>query len=380
MTRHLRPITIGGVLLAALAAATGRGEAHKPMTSKYTYNDDVFPIFRDKCGRCHVDGGVAPMSLTTYKDALPWNESVRAEIIAGHMPPVSGLNAKEMDTVLTWASGGNPEGNPARVPLPVTLARTWPLGAPDIILDLPSDVSLPAGTSEETRSFTVATGTTEPRWIRAADLLPGTPSMVRNAVISLPSRGAVLALWTPGDDPHPAPDGAAFLLPAGAAIDVRIHYKKVWKNEAVALSDRSRIGLYFAAANQGAAAPRELLALSLAPVAGAPGTFSRVMDEDVRAFAMYPDPAASNIVLNVTAVAPDGTRASLGHLLARPGWVRRSWFDQPVLLPRATRLEVTATTNPTDRLLPPAATPLMAGAASQLPVSVTFDVVSAAAR
>ena len=66
-------------------------EAHKAITSKYTYNEDVFPVLRDRCGRCHVPDGVAPMSLVTYKDAYPWGESVRAEIIAGHMPPWHAL-------------------------------------------------------------------------------------------------------------------------------------------------------------------------------------------------------------------------------------------------------------------------------------------------
>ena len=75
------------VVLAGLALTVERGEAHKPITSKYTYNDDVFPIVRDRCGRCHVTGGVAPMSLMTYKDAFPWAESIRTELIAGNMPP-----------------------------------------------------------------------------------------------------------------------------------------------------------------------------------------------------------------------------------------------------------------------------------------------------
>ena len=63
------------------------GGAHKPITSPFTYNDDVFPILRDRCGRCHVSGGVAPMSLMTHAEAVPWGESIRTEVLAGHMPP-----------------------------------------------------------------------------------------------------------------------------------------------------------------------------------------------------------------------------------------------------------------------------------------------------
>src|SRR5689334_6499224 len=98
--------------------------AHKPITSKYTYNDDVFPILKERCSRCHVQGGVAPMSLMTYEEAFPWGESIRAELVAAHMPPaaadegfgdikrghVVSLTPKEVDILLTWASGGNPRG------------------------------------------------------------------------------------------------------------------------------------------------------------------------------------------------------------------------------------------------------------------------------
>ena len=72
--------------------AVSFGEAHKPVTSKYTFNEHVFPIVRDRCGACHVDGGVAPMSLMTYADARPWAESIRAELVAGRMPPAQAEN------------------------------------------------------------------------------------------------------------------------------------------------------------------------------------------------------------------------------------------------------------------------------------------------
>ena len=68
-------------------------------------------------------GGVAPMSLMTYDDAFPWAESIRAELVAAHMPPWNAdegygeikrahtLTPKELDVILTWATGGNPRGS-----------------------------------------------------------------------------------------------------------------------------------------------------------------------------------------------------------------------------------------------------------------------------
>ena len=79
--------------------------------------------------------------------------------------------------------------------------------------------------------------------MKAADLRPGTPSMVRDATIAVED-GPVLAVWVPSHETGAAPDGMAFRLPAGARLAVRIHYKKSWQDERTAKSDRSAIGVY----------------------------------------------------------------------------------------------------------------------------------------
>src|SRR6266513_2433508 len=109
-----RVVLFVAAVIGGVALSVERAETHKPITSKYTYNEDVFPILRDRCGRCHVRDGVAPMSLMTYKDAYPWAEAIRAEIIAGHMPPwhthegavrfknAPTVVAAELDKILVW--------------------------------------------------------------------------------------------------------------------------------------------------------------------------------------------------------------------------------------------------------------------------------------
>src|SRR5512144_913098 len=89
LTRHALSllITAGGCLAVGSASLN----AHKAVTSKYTYTEDVFPILRDKCGRCHAEGGAAPMSLLAYKDgsggAVAWAESMREMLVSLAMPP-----------------------------------------------------------------------------------------------------------------------------------------------------------------------------------------------------------------------------------------------------------------------------------------------------
>jgi hypothetical protein len=384
---------------AGLALNVQRGETHKPITSKYTYNEDVFPILRDRCGRCHIQDGVAPMSLMTYRDAFPWGESVRAEVIAGHMPPwhaQEGANrfknqptitAAELDKILVWVSGSYPQGNLQNVPPRVVLQHDWPIGKPDLVLPL-SEVTLDPDTSEITREFNVRPETTDTRWLRAVDLLPGTPSVVRDATISIKGKSAagatqiaaadMLAAWVPGEDPVEAERGA-FRLPAGAELTVRVHYKKTYSYGGREMKDKSTVGLYFAPAPSNEI---RRFGLASAPVkmASNPVTFSRTVDEDLQALAFSPDPSLSNVGLQVDAVSASGVRTPVIRLAVRPNWARRYWFDQPLALPRGTRIEVVAVVNGADRLLPPAGTPLPSQVLDGSPVRVMLDVVSAGPR
>jgi hypothetical protein len=388
-------------VLSAIAFAAERGEAHKPITSKYTYNDDVFPIFRDRCARCHVEHGVAPMSLMTYKDAFPWAESIRAELVAGHMPPWNAeegfgalknartISAKELDVILTWATGGNPQGDLTQTLPAVTLKNDWVMGAPDLVLKLPNEFTVPADKMEATGEFTIATGTTEPRWVRAVDLLPGTPSVVRSAVMylkgSAPAAAAdaipdrILTLWLPGHDPEPLEDRVGFRLPAGAELGVRVHYKKTWQFEGKELKDKSTVGIYFAGADS-----QELLGVPLTSPApsGRTLTFAHTIGQDVQALGIRPDDLPPNITVQVRALLPDGSAAPMIRLNTRPDWARRYWFERPISLPRGSRIEVSANFDNPDLLSEAfsAIVPTTNASAPPSPLRLAIDVVPAHAK
>ena len=357
-----------GFALLALALTIGvePGRAHKPITSPFTYNEDVFPILRDRCARCHVPDGVAPMSLMTYEDTVPWGESIRVELLAGHMPPWSvdsaptrfrnaqSLSAREMNVLLTWATGGTPLGDPAKTPQLVTMERRWPLGTPDLELPLPNEFTLSAGQQDEVAEFTIPTGFSERRWLRAVDIAPGTPSMVRSATVRLkatssePAQGTgpepVLALWLPGDEPIPSHGNAAFEIPARAELLVRIRYRKTWQYERQEIRDRSIVGLYFSG---DASEPVRALALTdegpALQVNASRRYFSQPLPNDVRALAIYPNEHPANAGIVVAAVGPDGARRELIAFHPQRDWARRYWFQEPISLARGTRLETTVT-------------------------------------
>lgn len=341
------------VLLLVLGYA--RANAHKPITSKYTFNQDVLPIFHGRCGTCHIDGGIAPMSLMTYRDAYPWAESIRSEILSGHMPPgdASGLvrhpaslSARELDTVLTWATGGTPEGAAPTGSAAPTVHSEWPLGPPDLTLTLPQ-VTLAAGELETTRVFVLRARSLAGRTIRAIDLLPGMPAIVRRAVVSVrspapPRDGSahepVIALWLPGADAARTPDGTAFALPEGSEIVARLSYKKTWKYENHEASDQSVLGVYL---SDESARTIDRISLSAGPV---------TLEDDEDAIAVRVDVGRADVALTVHATLPDGSRTVIVSLATQPEWPRRFWLRRALSLPRGTRLEATLQgSDPADR-------------------------------
>src|SRR5262245_58350036 len=135
-----RPFVFLAALASALALILVQGgfqtQAHKAVTSPYTYNSDIFPILREHCGRCHVEGGPASMSLSSWNEgpnsATPWAESIRQLLVGEQMPPWYvdsrgpavkggfGISPAQSDKLLTWATGGTPEGDPGKKPNRVT--------------------------------------------------------------------------------------------------------------------------------------------------------------------------------------------------------------------------------------------------------------------
>ena len=397
MTRHTARVCLAAMAVAVACVVTvERGAAHKPITSPYSYNDDVFPILRDHCGRCHVSGGVAPMSLMTHAEAVPWGESIRTEILAGHMPPgavdeapsrfrnAPGLSPREMNLLLTWVTGGTPIGSAEKDPAPVARDSSWRLGPPDLALPLPTEFVVPEDVRERASEFIVPTGTTERRWVRAVDLLPGTAAMVRAATIAVRSPASsgsgvtnerVLAAWLPGDEPIAPPDGFAFELPAAAELVVRVLYRKTWEYERKELRDRSTVGVYFAPASA-----TVVESLKLAPDYTAVATeerfsFRRVLTEDVRALAVYPEAGLNNTSVRVVALRPDGTRANLIAFHPRPDWARRYWFREPIPLPRGTTIEVTTFFDDEAPLMPLSLSPATATRPDLSSMRLTLNVV-----
>jgi hypothetical protein len=331
--------------------------AHTPVTSRYDYNKDVFPLLRDHCAVCHVEGGPAPMSLMSYKAAMPWAQSIRDELTEGRMPPwpvdptgppIKGgypISSRDLDVIVVWASGGTPENYTDAKPPDVSFNPKWRLGQPDLQIGMGVEHTVPPGAIEEVSELSLPTNLTETKWIKAADLMPGNASVVRDAVVSI-ENGPVVALWQPGGDAISGPSGAAFRLAPGSKIHLQIHYKKHFDQEQNAVSDKSTVGLYF---TDPPPSGRELQSFAIdspksAGGASASGPFENTLPQAARVVALRPMLDRAYESLSVDAITPSGATVPLLRLHGpRAQWFQRYWLQEPVELASGTKIAVHVT-------------------------------------
>src|SRR6201993_5025033 len=102
-------------------------QAPDVITIAITSNREVSRRVYTHCASCHYPDGLG-FSLMTYKEARPWAEAIKEEVLARRMPPwgaVKGfgefrndqaLTPEQLEVITSWADGGVPEGEEKDLP------------------------------------------------------------------------------------------------------------------------------------------------------------------------------------------------------------------------------------------------------------------------
>lgn len=344
---------IGATSVLATALLIAAPSAHKTVVSPYTYHRDVAPILRDRCGSCHVDSGNA-FPLATYAEAKARAWQIQQAVLSGRMPvwyadpqaaPFKGsraMSAKELNILTTWAAGSTPEGLPvATVPAPTVLPT---LGEPLTVLEMQEPFTLAASQKESSREIVWPAGRLAGRWISAADVRPGSPSIVRRASVEIRSGSGrqVVALWIPGNRPQPLPGGGAFQVPRGGSIAMRIDYAQPSANPQTT-SDRSRVAIHVLPLAE-ARPVGEIILTGDAPWRYAEShVFTQPIKFSVQLAAIRPLGGPLDGRVALTLIDPDGRRRPLASLVLRSEWPARYTFDTPVKIEAGSQIEAVAT-------------------------------------
>ena len=233
--------------------------------AKISYAKDVAPILEAKCVACHQEGGIGPFAMTNYQMVKGFSPMIREVIRTDRMPPYNAdphvgkfsdsknLSPAEVKTLVHWIEAGAPRGSGVD-PLGAVkhVAPEWPLGKPDLVLNVPA-YTIPASGVVDYQHPYVVNPMTEGKWIRASTIKveqrQGVHHLLTGYMTEVPKDGKAfenkwgvsVGGYAVGAESEVAPKNVGTYMPAGGAIGMQAHYTPFGKE----VTDHSQIALYF---------------------------------------------------------------------------------------------------------------------------------------
>jgi hypothetical protein len=250
---------------ALLCAASLLACDEEPKPPPVSWHANVGPLVEQKCGGCHVEGGIGPSALQTYAQAYEQRDAIKSAVQSRHMPPWPpsaecaqytddrSLTDEQLALITGWVDAGAPEGNPADAPstprpggggisrVDVTLkmpVEYTPQKNPDdyrcFVLDWPDN-----GATRYVTGFRANPGNlgivhhviaylAEPRQVAAAQALDANEPGPGYTCFGGPGLNggqvAWLGSWAPGSAGSDYPAGTGLRVLPGSKVILQVHY------------------------------------------------------------------------------------------------------------------------------------------------------------
>jgi hypothetical protein len=170
----------------------------------------------------------------------PWHADPHYSVFSNDR----GLTPVQAKMLVHWIEAGAPRGDGAD---PLLSQKKdwpqWPLGKPDLIVELPP-FKTPATGTIPYQEIKLANPLDHDVWVRAVDFLPGQRAVLHHIIATAggESRGTIsLNNYVPGAQPLQVPEDNGILLPAKSKLHFQVHYTTNGQE----LTDVTRMGLYF---------------------------------------------------------------------------------------------------------------------------------------
>ncbi len=231
-----------------------------------SYSKDIAPILQDNCMACHIEGGIGPWAMSEYRMVQGFAPMMREAIRTKRMPPwhadpevgewhnAAAMSDEETRILINWIESGAPRGEgPDPLATFEPLSTEWPLGEPDLILEIPA-FEVPASGVVDYQFPVVANPLDYEAWIVAATVLPGDTKVVHHVLVGSADEAPgsdepeesifenYIMGYAPGNESSFMPEGTGVRVPVGGVYQFQMHYTPVGK----ASTDNTRVGLYFA--------------------------------------------------------------------------------------------------------------------------------------
>ncbi|MBI2823855.1 MAG: redoxin family protein [Planctomycetia bacterium] len=233
-----------------------------PPAKPVTFAEDVAAVLQKNCQECHRPNAEGPFALLSYEDAVDHAETIAEVVKEQRMPPLyasrqhgdfvnlRGLSPEERTLILNWVAGGRQQGDLAKMPpTPKWPDNRWLIGEPDLVVQMPNRVELPATGYVKYKYVVLPHRFEEDTWITACQILPENKSALHHCNMAYidPIKGKYsdaqfITGQVPGGIPMILDKGVGFMIPKGNVLVLQIHY--VTTGEPT--TDQSSVGFVFA--------------------------------------------------------------------------------------------------------------------------------------
>jgi hypothetical protein len=285
-TRVASLTLLAAYLVLFVGAKTAERHHASRDESAPTFYRDLLPILQRHCQVCHRRGEIAPMPFMTYAETKPWaaaiSKAVQSKVMppwfadpcCGHFSNDLSLTPAQIDVIMRWADRGAVAGNPRNAPPPVNWAKGWTIPQPDVVVEMPKPVAIPAQGDVEYTYEIVPTNFSRDQWAQMSEVRPSSRAHVHHAVVYIrppgsewlrgapvgvpftasslgdehlrhqahETRSDMLLVYAPGSSPDHWPDGMAKFIPAHSDLVFQMHYT----TNGHAASDQSSVGVVLA--------------------------------------------------------------------------------------------------------------------------------------
>lgn len=333
-----------------------------------SYQQDIAPMLQRRCAHCHVEEGLAPWAMNRHLMILGWSPMIREVVMTRRMPPgqIDGyigdwqqtheLPPEELAMLIHWIDQGAPQdGDADPLTEPVAATGAWPLGEPDLIVEVPAQ-QLPATGIVDFLLESAELSLPEDKWLRAVAYDVGDKSVLHSLMIYArdtsapvtseadlidPAVSEYVSIFVPGERVDAFPEGAAYRLAANRDLAFKIRYLTSGRETV----DRTRIGLYFQdEAPEWVVETLVIANENISIPAGAGDhrevALSEPMASDIYLSSLSPHAHGRAESMQLTAIYPDGERQLVANVANYNfNWQLTYRLQQPLLLPAGTRLE-----------------------------------------
>jgi len=241
-------------------------ERAKAASVPISYAKTIAPIVQEKCVSCHEPGGIGPMPLTRYEEIKPFAAMIREVIRVQRMPPWRAdpsighflgdrsLSSTQIKELVHWVEQGAPRGEGVD-PLSQQKfhADEWPLGTPDLVLDIPA-YNIPANGTVDYQRPLVLNPLKEGKWQRASTIKVEHRQTVHHVLTGYLTQpppagqsanestwGASVGSYAVGAESFVQPKDTGVAIPPGGAVGFQLHYTPYGQ----AVTEHSKMALYF---------------------------------------------------------------------------------------------------------------------------------------